>query len=437
MSPEDGLPGGGRLERAAATDRRLLSASSATFVSRAFAKAAQVLFLVVAARLLSVEEFAAYSYVLVIAAAFTIVSDTGVPLVSSRDMAAGHRSPGDLFWAAAPIVLVSAVLAGAVLCVFGFADAGPGSSAAPVLLAAGFVVANRLFDFTATTLRGLGRLQLEAVLQAAGAAVFIAAGVAAAAAGLGVGAIVGLLLVKELVSAVVAYAVLRPELGPPRRASGVDWRALLRSGISLSLAGTALAIVMRLPLTVLGNSGTAEEVAVFSAAQRFGDGVFLLTTTAGFALLPGLAYLAANDPRRVRTLLTRVVLGSAAVATVAALAALPLSGQLMELVYGADYRSGGSLLQVMLAGLPAYAVLGVCWYALVALGGERSTLGLGLSGLVASVVLALVLIPASGDTGAAWTYMAALVLMAAGSAVLVVRRIRAPMPAAVPGGGER
>ena len=80
-----------RLAGAARTDRQLLKRSSATLISRGFSKFAQILFLVVAARLLSVDEFASYSYIVVLASAFTILSDTGVPLVASRDVASGRR----------------------------------------------------------------------------------------------------------------------------------------------------------------------------------------------------------------------------------------------------------------------------------------------------------------------------------------------------------
>lgn len=419
----------GRLERATATNRKLLSSSSLTFVSRAFAKAVQVLFLVVVARVLSEHEFASYSYVLVIATAFTIVSDTGVPLISSRDIAAGRGAAGDLFWGAVPVVAVSAALAALGLLVFGLVDSGPGSSAAVVAIAAAFVFANRTFDFLATTLRGLGRFQLEAALQAIGAAAFIAGGLAAAAAGLGVEAIIAMLMVKELVSALVAYVVLHPQVGGHRR-TATDWRPLLRAGIRLSLAGTALAVVMRLPLTVLGNTGSAHEVALFSAAQRFGDAAIILATTIGFALLPGLSYLSAREPRRVRSLLWRVVLGTGAASLVLSLVAIPFSGPLMEAVFGAGFRAGGRPLEIMLLGLPAYSVLGVCWYALIALDAERRVFGLGLAGLAVSVACSFLLVPAAGATGAAWTYAAPLALMALGAAYMVRLELASPRPPA-------
>ena len=82
-----------RLARTARTNRQLLKRSSATVVSRGFSKFAQILFLIVAARLLTVEEFASYSYLVLLASAFTILSDTGVPLVAGRDAAGVERRP--------------------------------------------------------------------------------------------------------------------------------------------------------------------------------------------------------------------------------------------------------------------------------------------------------------------------------------------------------
>src|SRR3954471_21077676 len=97
-----------RLERAAESDRRLIARSSLTLVSRGFSKFAQIFFLVLAARLLSVDEFASYSYLLVLAAAFPILSGAGVPLVASRDAAAGRPTPGGLFYSALPVVVLTA-----------------------------------------------------------------------------------------------------------------------------------------------------------------------------------------------------------------------------------------------------------------------------------------------------------------------------------------
>ena len=412
-----------RLEQAATSDRRLLARSSVTLISRSFAKFAQILFLVLAARLLSVEEFASYSYLLVLAAAFTILSDTGVPMVASRDASAGRASPGDLFFSALPVVVVSAVLAALVLPVVGAVDSGPGSTFVPVMVTAAYVLLNRLFDFIATMLRGVGRFTFEAVLQSAGAVYFIVGASIAVVADLGVTAVLAILASKELVSALIAYAALRGDLeqppGTPRRS---DWRGLFKIGIKLAIAGIAVALLMRIPLAVLGNVGTDREVALFSAAQRFGDAVYILAISSGFALMPGISYLARAEPERARRLIHRVVLALVAASGLVAAAALPLAEPIMRAIFGADFAGGAGLLRIVLIGIPGYAMLGVCWYAVVAFDGEARLVGIGLLGLASSVLLSALLIPSGGDEGAAWTYVGSVYVMAALTVVVLERQ---------------
>ena len=147
----------------------------------------------------------------------------------------------------------------------------------------------------------------------------------------------------------------------------------------------ALVLVMRLPLVALGNSGTDEEVALFSAAQRFGDAAWLLATTAGVALLPGRGL-----PRAVRTS-ARPQAPAAGAARHrrrrggAGAGGQPLAEPAMRLIFGSDFASGEEVLQIILAGLPAYVVLGISWYAIVAFDGEPRLLRVGLAGLAVSV----------------------------------------------------
>jgi O-antigen/teichoic acid export membrane protein len=418
---ESGVPH--RLESAARSDRRLIARSSATFLSRGFSKFAQILFLVLAARLLSVEEFASYSYLLVLAAAFTILSDTGVPLVASRDTASGRAAPGDLFYAALPVVIVSAILAALVLPVFGALDSGPGSSFVPVMVTAAYVLFNRLFDFTATMLRGLGRFEFEAILQSVGAVAFIVGASIVTIADMGVTAVLSVLAVKELVCGVIAYLAIRGDL-TRERTRRTSWRSLFKVGLKLAIAGVAIALLMRIPLAVLGNVGSDREVALFSAAQRFGDAAYILAISSGFALLPGISYLARSDPPRARSLLRRVLIALVGGSLVLVAIGLPLAEDIMRLIFGGDYADGGALLEVILAGMPAYVAVGVCWYAVVAFDGEAGLVRIGLAGLVICAALAAILIPSSGDNGAAWTYVGSMYAMAAMCFVLLRIQLR-------------
>ena len=415
-----------RLARAARSDRQLLARSSITLFSRGFSKFAQIFFLVIAARLLSVEEFASYSYLIVLASAFTIMSDTGVPLVSGRDASQGRASFGELFWAALPIVLVTAVAASALLVVFGAVDAGPGSTTVPILVTALFVLFNRVLDLITQLLRGVGRFELEAGLQVANAVLFIAGSVAVIAAGYGVTAVIAVFCLKELACLIAGWWTVRREIGthPPEHSRATGWRGLVGIGVRLSVAGIGLALAMRVPLAVLGNSGTPEELALFSAAQRFGDGAYVLAITGGFALMPGLAFLARSEPGRARRLVRRVLL--AVTAGTVALAALsaPLAEPIMRGIFGAPFADGADLFIITVAGLPACVVLAVCWYAIVAFDGEARLVAVGVGSLVVSVGLSLALIPAGGDAEAAWAYTASLYAAALLGLLALRRQLR-------------
>ena len=436
LQPHDLPPGGSivtpwRVAEATRTDRRLLGTAALTLGSRTGAKLAQLAFLLIAARILTVEQFASYSYILVLATTFTILADTGVPLIAGRDISSGRGSAADLFWSSAPVVAVSAAAAGILLLGVGLVDSGPGSRLASVLLAVAFVIANRLSDFATTTLRSLGRLRLEAILQIGGALAFVAVATVAAGLQLGVWAILMVLCVKELASGGVAWCALRPDLRGRRRGR-IGWRSLLRAGISLSLASTALAVVLRLPLLVLGNSAGPESVADFSAAQRFSDAAMIVATSAGFALLPGLSHLARIDPARARRLISRTLVGLALIGTVLAAVMARAAPTAIEVVFGHEFAGGGQTLRILMLGLPAYAVLSVCWFAIIAFGGETDVLRLGVGGLVVSAVLALKLIPGGGQTAAAVAYVAPLGAMALAAGFLLRARIRSSVEAPLP-----
>lgn len=419
----------GKLQQISGTDRRILLVSAGTVASRALIKLAQLGFLVIAARLLSVQEFAGYSYLLVLAVTFSMLADTGVALAASREISAGRRSPADAFWSGAPVIGIAALAGGGVVLAFGLLDSAPGSAGTALVLTCGFVVANTLFNFASTTLRGVGKSVYEAGLQAAGAVVFVAAAATALALGAGLVAVLAILLAKELLSLVAALAGLRADVGGPRRLTSDLWRRLLRIGIQLGLASTALALVTRIPTFVLANSGTTQDLAWFSAAQRLADAVLVLATTTGFALLPSLTLLLESEPERAWRFLGRTLGAAVAIGAIGGALTLAFAPEIVTAAFGSDFDAATHSTRVLMAAAPAYAAIGIGWYALVALGRERSLVVLAAASAALALVLSLVLVPDRGDGGAAVAYVVALGAMAAAILAVVVdarRRVAAP-----------
>ena len=153
-----------------------------------------------------------------------------------------------------------------------------------------------------------------------------------------------------------ALAGLRSERGRPSgRAADARrlWRRLLRIGIQLGLASTALALVTRIPTFVLGNSGSAEDLAWFSAGQRLADAVLALATTAGFALLPSLTlFLFESERDRAWAFSRALTLGAAAAAGGAGglLAAVwvLLPNKLVTAAFGSDFSDAADPTRILM-----------------------------------------------------------------------------------------
>ena len=396
---------------------------------RLTSKLAIVVFLILAARLLSKEEYGIYSYVLVLAGTFAILADPQVSAVAGRDVSSGRTPVSRAYWSALPVVLVSGAVAGTGLLCFGLLDIGPGTTPGLLLIAAGYVVFNRLMGLGLDMLRALGRFGLEAAMETIGTLALVAAAIAVAAAGLGVEALMGVFLLQALLMAIVCHLVLRGEAGPPAR-PGREWRRLLRTGIRLSVAASATAVAARAPLIIVGGATSAVTVASYSAALRFPEAAYLLSLTMGQALLPSIASMLTTDPPRAAKFVRRAIALAVLVGAAAAAVAAALGSELTSAVFGAQYSDSGELMSVMMLGAPFSGVFWLSWFALFAYGRERDVLWVALLGALAAVGAGLLVIPGEGAMGAAWVYVAVLALMAACTFVMFERQARARRTAA-------
>jgi len=419
-----------RLDHRTRSDGRVLARSSLTVAGRLVSKLSIVAFLVLAARLLSKEEYGLYSYVLVLAGTFAILADPQVTVIAGRDVSSGRHGAAASYWTAFPVVVATGALGAGAMLAFALVAPGPGETVAVLLVAAGYVVANRVAGLGLDMLRALGRLGTEAAVETAGTLTLIAAATAVAAAGLGVTAVLGVFLAHALLTALACHLLLRADIGRPARGVTSHRRELVASGIRLALSAGATAIATRGPLIVLGAGGSAVAVATFSAGLRFADALYMLALTAGQALLPSVAAMRGSDPARA----TRLVRKAIALATVsgAALAAAvaPFGAQVTSAVFGSAYASSGPLTAAMMASVPFMGMLWISWFALCAWHRERDVLRVACACAPGCLLAAMLVIPGAGARGAAWVYVGAIAVLALGTYITFERAVRDPRAAA-------
>lgn len=416
-----------RLTHTTRSDRRVFSRSAVVVGGRLVSKLAIVLFLIVAARLLSPEEYGVYSYVLVLAYTVAILADAQVSIIAGRDVAAGQRSLAVAYWSAWPIVLIGGVLGALALVAFGLTTAGPGSTAPMLLIAGAFVVLNRLYSLGLDMLRAVGRFGAEASIETAGTVLLVAAATTAAASGAGVIAVLAVFAVHSLLAALVCHLLLRQDFGSRVPAPGYRL-ALLRRAIKLAISAGATAAATRVPLIVLGITASAVTVAGYSVAMRFADAIYLLALTAGQALLPNIASLLPVDGVRAARLTRRAIALTIVAGSAIALVCVPFGSAITSFVFGDAYASAGSLTSTMLLSVPFMGMFWISWFALCAYGRERDILLVALFCSAGSVLCAVITVPGSGAGAAAWVYVGTLATLALGNYSMLelqIRRVKA------------
>lgn len=355
---------------------------AAAMVSRLAGRLVGVLLVVVLAREAAPSTVALYGYLLGTATLMLVLTDLGVGTVAAREVAAGRLPARGALRAALPIQLVSVLAAAALTVVltvvWGPDGAPPGAVALTVL----FVVVGGMNNLWAELLRGTGRVLLEGGLEIASTAVLVVAGILVVQHGGSVTALAAVVAGKEAAVLLVSWAVLRP-----RRHPGVQSRPLLKQGMWIAVGGTAVVLLNRVGMVVVGSLGSVGALATYVVATRFLDAGATIAHTVGFGLGPGMAALS-GDPAAFRSAARKYVGLITLLGVAVAVLGVLVAGPLTTIPFGPRWETAVPAVRVVaLAGLPlllSYVLFTVLmarnqlrWLALSAV--AAAVVGLGTS----------------------------------------------------------
>jgi len=391
-------------------------------------KAGALLVVLLAARFLSVSEFALLATGLAAAGVLTSLLDLGSGTLLARDGARGRSERGALFRGLlrARVPLALAVLLAAPLV--GLLVEHPLAGVAVALLGVSGALALSVLALyrSCQDLRPEAIQRLAAALLSVGAVVLL---------GLVLPRADALLGALALVTIVTLVPLLR---GAPRIAdleSSTGRAAALRLAAPIGLLALATVAYYRAGTLVLAVLADAEETAMFSVAASIAFGLLMVPNAITTALLPRLA---AERSSEDRIACARRALGwTVAVAILVAAGAALVVPVALPVALGPEYRGAGAPFALLCVGVPLIAVSGVVGTTLLGVGRLRPlAVQVGLSLAVNLAALAL-LVPLYGAVGAALATVACelvgLVILASAARRslpgLLVRRpsaIRAP-----------
>lgn len=393
--------------------------ASAALVSRGGARFLGLAFLVVLAREQSEHTFAAYNYLLGLAAAVGVITDAGVAMVAGREVARGDLPLSAAYRAAAPTQLATSLLAALGVAGLALVANGPGSTHAAIFWTAAFIFGNGLFNLQADLLRGAGRPWVEASLQMSAAVTQVILGVLVVSQGYGLSALMAVLTLKQVLVVAAAQIWLprpwRSELGRSL------WRKFFRQGLWLGGASTFSTLAVRVGPVVLGNVATTAEIGRFAVASRYLETILTLCITAGFGVLPALAQRARAGHAAFQRSLRRIMLYGVAGTAALAVPLVIVVPAFTTAVFGSRYSAAGGPAQLFVAAMPVVAAMYLAWYGLLAQRRERRILSWTVVGLaVAAGGCAWIAVHPTA-VAAAETLVAALAVMAIGLAGDVLR----------------
>src|SRR4029077_13074864 len=180
------------------------------------------------------------------------------------------------------------------------------------------------------------------------------------------------------------------------------WIELQSAALPLGFFLITLTLYTYIDTVILGIMRTDAETGWYAASYRVYEGLMYAPSAFATVLTPRFSQLFVDDPKGLRQLFQRSLLGSAAMALLVGGVAVFLARPMMLLFYGAAYEPAVPPLQVLAGGSIFVFCTWILHSAAIAINLDRRLVGTTAIGLVVNISLNILFIPHLGITGAAW-----------------------------------
>ena len=375
--------------------RRVIGSATALATGRGIAMALSAVWLVIAARHLSLDDFGNLSLLLATSGILISVSDRGLQSALAIHVAAEGRMDRDTLWLVVRKRLPFALACSAVNVGLYLAVASSGS-VWPPLIATGTIVGTSVYGTLLAAYRCLGRVRVDALNETISRAAVLGVGGWWLAHGGGLLGAVACYATADVASAVaVGLVISRMTEGAELSCGRLDVR--FRSTLPLAMLMILGVVYYRLDTYLIGALRGSGEAGLYAAGYRFLDLASLLPLAVGSLILSHTARL--NGQERLTTLraLARIsVLAGVPVTVAGALVA----GRMVTFAFGTSFTNAGPMTALLLLGIVPTAFVGAALPVIVNEGRRRAVEVTGAT-LVINLVGNLVAIPVAGGRGAA------------------------------------
>lgn len=392
--------------------------SALALVGDGASKAGALLVVLVSARLLTVQEFAALATGLAAAGVLTAALDLGTGTLLSRDGAASEALRGALFTGSLRDRLPLACVALLLAPVAGLLLGRPLEAVSVAVLALSGALSLSVLGL----FRACQDIRPEALQKLASGTLAVVAATAVCVVAPRADAV---LLALAAVMFVTLVPLLR--LAPTVADLGTDLARLatLRRAAPIGLLALATIAYYRSGTIVLAALSNADATAVYGIASGIAFGLLMVPNAITTALLPRLS--AERRPDELIACTRRALVWTSLIAVCLAAACAALAPVILPVALGAEYRAAAAPFALLCLGIPLIAASGVIGTALLVVGRLHALGTQVVVSLAVNLLVLVILVPSAGAVGAA---LATVACEAVGLAVLV-NAARTALPGSV------
>ncbi len=384
------------------TGQTLLKNTSWLFIGEIFGRLIRFWIVVYAARVLGAAEYGIFSYALTIAAFATIFADIGISALLTRETSKHPELRQRYFnsMLAAKFLLIVLVAIGIYTITPLITNLSGALTLIPLVIA--MFTFDSLREFGFGMHRSLEKMELEAITKIVMNALITGLGFAAlyyekSAGSLSLGYAVG-----AAVGCIITAWLLRKFIRG--LAQGVDIRLIwpmLKLAWPLGLLQLLGAIMINTDMVLLGWWRSPVELGYYGAAQKIILLLYVAPALLASAVFPVFSRLAhvAND--RFRSLFEKSIAAAELLAMPMAVGGIVLAPQIIDLLFGAEYRPGSTTLGLLMFTLIIVFPSTIFSNALFAYNKQSRFMWYVGLGVISNVILDILLIPSYGIEGSA------------------------------------
>ena len=370
--------------------------------------------IIYAARVLGASEWGVFSYAVSLTAFLTIFTDIGVSPVMTREMAKLRGEPENQRRILSTAFFIKTVLLLLGLGVIFFATPYfmPNEKVRAILPLIAFIFAfDSIRDFGFSLVRSMEKMEWEAALYlltnlaiVVFGFIFLASSstvisfTAAYTAGAGIGMLATVYALRHHLRGV--FSGFSRKLVP----------YILGSGWPFTLSAILGILMIDMDVLIIGWLRSAEEVGLYSAAQRIVQLLYILPSILATSLLPTFSRLAGRDEKKFKFGFEGALWAAYSLAIPISIGGVLLGGEMIELVFGPGFAGAALpfriLMLTLLISFPAVILTGVIFTH----NKQRQLAVYAAIGGISNIVLDLLVIPRYGIGGAAVVTLFAQIL---------------------------